>query len=150
VRGVRSSWLVAVLLVAVALAPLLLPEFSVTLANYIGLYALVALGLVLLTGVGGLTRSARQRSSVWVRTRRRCCRRRPPCRRGWRGWRITVAGPARRLCTDTRGRCGPRITDAEAFGHYLPLGTIAWGISLAFLFGTSETLGGHTVSPVCR
>jgi ABC-type branched-subunit amino acid transport system permease subunit len=29
-------------------------------------------------------------------------------------------------------------------GHYLPLGTIAWGISLYFLFGTSETLGGHT------
>jgi ABC-type branched-subunit amino acid transport system permease subunit len=31
------------------------PEFYVTLLNYIGLYALVALGLVLLTGVGGLT-----------------------------------------------------------------------------------------------
>ena len=33
----------------------LLPEFTVTLLNYIGLYALVALGLVLLTGIGGLT-----------------------------------------------------------------------------------------------
>ena len=33
----------------------MLPEFYVTLLNYIGLYALVALGLVLLTGVGGLT-----------------------------------------------------------------------------------------------
>ena len=32
-----------------------LPEFSVTLLNYIGLYALVALGLVMLTGVGGMT-----------------------------------------------------------------------------------------------
>jgi len=29
-------------------------------------------------------------------------------------------------------------------GHFLPLGTIAWGISLYFLFGTMETLGGHT------
>ncbi|HQV16582.1 MAG TPA: ATP-binding cassette domain-containing protein, partial [Denitromonas sp.] len=29
-------------------------------------------------------------------------------------------------------------------GHYLPLGTIAWGISLYFLFGTMEVLGGHT------
>ncbi|MES2879135.1 MAG: metal-dependent hydrolase, partial [Pseudomonadota bacterium] len=36
-------------------APLLLPEFSITLLNYIGLYAIVAVGLVLLTGVGGLT-----------------------------------------------------------------------------------------------
>jgi branched-chain amino acid transport system permease protein len=29
-------------------------------------------------------------------------------------------------------------------GHYLPLGTIAWGISLYFLFGNLELLGGHT------
>ena len=29
-------------------------------------------------------------------------------------------------------------------GHYLPLGTIAWGISLYFLFGNVELLGGHT------
>lgn len=38
-----------------ATGPLWLPEFHVTLLNYIGLYGLVALGLVLLTGVGGLT-----------------------------------------------------------------------------------------------
>jgi ABC-type branched-subunit amino acid transport system permease subunit len=43
----------------------LLPEFYVTLLNYIGLYAMVAVGLVLLTGVGGLTSlSARRPSSV--------------------------------------------------------------------------------------
>jgi branched-chain amino acid transport system permease protein len=29
-------------------------------------------------------------------------------------------------------------------GHYLPLATIAWGISLYFLFGNLEWLGGHT------
>ncbi|HTZ00666.1 MAG TPA: branched-chain amino acid ABC transporter ATP-binding protein/permease, partial [Rhodocyclaceae bacterium] len=29
-------------------------------------------------------------------------------------------------------------------GHYLPLGTIAWGIALYFLFGNVEFLGGHT------
>ena len=41
--------------VAVVLLPLLpSPEFWITLANYIGLYALVALGVVLLTGVGGM------------------------------------------------------------------------------------------------
>jgi branched-chain amino acid transport system permease protein len=51
----RPSWLIAAGMVLLALAPLVLPEFSITLANYIGLYALVALGLVLLTGVGGLT-----------------------------------------------------------------------------------------------
>ncbi|WP_141104229.1 ATP-binding cassette domain-containing protein, partial [Noviherbaspirillum denitrificans] len=29
-------------------------------------------------------------------------------------------------------------------GHYLPLGTMAWGISLFFLFGNMEFLGGHS------
>ena len=29
-------------------------------------------------------------------------------------------------------------------GHYLPLCTIAWGLSLYFLFGNLEFLGGHT------
>ncbi|NMG67585.1 metal-dependent hydrolase, partial [Azoarcus indigens] len=42
-------------LALLAIAPQFLPPFYVTLLNYIGLYALVALGLVLLTGVGGLT-----------------------------------------------------------------------------------------------
>ena len=32
-----------------------LPPFTVTLLSYIGLYALVAVGLVMLTGVGGMT-----------------------------------------------------------------------------------------------
>ena len=44
-----------VFLALLAVAPLVLPEFYVTLLNYVGLSALVALGLVLLTGVGGLT-----------------------------------------------------------------------------------------------
>ncbi len=29
-------------------------------------------------------------------------------------------------------------------GHYLPLATIAWGISIYFMFGNVEFLGGHT------
>ena len=43
------------LLVAMCIAPAVLPPFHVTLLNYIGLYSLVALGLVLLTGIGGMT-----------------------------------------------------------------------------------------------
>ena len=35
--------------------PLVAPQFWVTLGNYIGLYSIVALGLVLLTGVAGQT-----------------------------------------------------------------------------------------------
>src|SRR5436190_21323298 len=37
------------------LAPIVLPEFYVTLLIYIGLSTIVVLGLVLLTGVGGQT-----------------------------------------------------------------------------------------------
>ena len=38
-----------------AAVPLVAPQFYVTLGNYIGLYSMVALGLVLLTGVAGQT-----------------------------------------------------------------------------------------------
>src|SRR6478752_8499532 len=53
VKGAR----VASLAFAVALfaLPLVAPPFWVTLGNYIGLYSIVALGLVLLTGVAGQT-----------------------------------------------------------------------------------------------
>ena len=47
-----------ILLLALAVpvvAALPVPDFWIAQLNYIGLYALVSLGLVLLTGVGGLT-----------------------------------------------------------------------------------------------
>src|ERR1700710_2952740 len=45
-----------VFIVLLALMPQLpVPEFWITQANYIGLYALVVIGLILLTGVAGLT-----------------------------------------------------------------------------------------------
>ena len=40
---------------ALLLAPVAAPPFWVTLLNYIGLYSIVSLGLVLLTGVAGQT-----------------------------------------------------------------------------------------------
>src|SRR3974390_2745011 len=43
----------AIFLVALPLLPV--PEFWITQANYIGLYTLVVIGLVLLTGIAGLT-----------------------------------------------------------------------------------------------
>ena len=45
----------ACLLVLVAAGPLVLPDFYITLLDYIGLYSIVTLALVLLTGVAGLT-----------------------------------------------------------------------------------------------
>ena len=46
----------AAFVVLMALVPVLpTPEFWITQLNYIGLYALVVIGLVLLTGIAGLT-----------------------------------------------------------------------------------------------
>src|SRR6186713_1753172 len=53
VKGARvASMAFAVALFAL---PLLAPPFWITLGNYIGLYSIVALGLVLLTGIAGQT-----------------------------------------------------------------------------------------------
>ena len=46
---------IAIVVIALALAPAVTGTFTVSLLNDIGIGALVALGLVLLTGVGGAT-----------------------------------------------------------------------------------------------
>ncbi len=119
-----------------AIAPLLLSPFYVTLLNYIGLYALVALGLVLLTGVGGLT-SFGQAAFVGVGAYTTAYL---TTAHGLSPW---LALPVGLVLTAfvalTLGLITLRLS-----GHYLPLGTIAWGISLYFVFGNVEFLGGHT------
>jgi len=137
--------LLRLFLLGAAAAPLLLPEFYVTLLNYIGLYALVALGLVLLTGVGGLT-SFGQAAFVGLGAYTTAVLTTATDLPVWIGW--AAGSPWLALL------CGLVLTALVALllgsltlrlsGHYLPLGTIAWGISLYFLFGTMETLGGHT------
>ena len=132
---------VALLLVA----PLVLPAFYVTLLNYIGLYAMVALGLVLLTGVGGLT-SFGQGAFVGLGAYTTALLTTSAELPGWLGW----AGGSPWLAL----LVGLVFTCVVAFligkltlrlsGHYLPLATIAWGLSLYFLFGTMAFLGGHT------
>ncbi|AYH44628.1 branched-chain amino acid ABC transporter ATP-binding protein/permease [Azoarcus sp. DN11] len=126
-------------------APLVMPPFYVTLLNYIGLYALVALGLVLLTGVGGLT-SFGQAAFVGLgayTTAVLTTATDLPSWLAWAGgspWLALVVGL---VFTATVALVLGSMT-LRLSGHYLPLGTIAWGISLYFLFGTLETLGGHT------
>jgi branched-chain amino acid transport system permease protein len=130
----------AAFIVLLALVPLAAPQFWVTLGNYIGLYSLVALGLVLLTGVAGQT-SFGQAAFVGLGA-------------------YTTAVLSTQFAGSAFGSpwlalvAGLLITAAVALalgfitlrmqGHYLPLATIAWGISLYFLFGNLEFLGGHT------
>ncbi len=128
-----------------AVAPLVLPDFHITLLDYIGLYALVALGLVLLTGVAGLTSFGQAAfvgigayASAWLSTTSTL-----PAWLAWTGgspWAGLVLGLALTLVVAWMlGALTLRLS-----GHYLPLGTIAWGISLYFLFGNLGFLGGHT------
>src|SRR5690348_17335400 len=51
----RGALGAAVFVMVLAAVPLAAPQFWVTLGNYIGLYSIVALGLVLLTGIAGQT-----------------------------------------------------------------------------------------------
>ncbi len=141
IRAVALAAFVALL----ALAPLVLADFHVTLLDYIGLYALVALGLVLLTGVAGLTSFGQAAfvgigayASAWLTTTTS-----PPA---WLAWAAGSpwAGLALGLLLTLVVAWMLGALTLRLSGHYLPLGTIAWGISLYFLFGNLQFLGGHT------
>jgi branched-chain amino acid transport system permease protein len=120
----------------VALGPAFLPEFYITLLNYIGLYAIVALGLVLLTGVGGLT-SFGQAAFVGVGAYTTAYLTTVHDVSPW----LTL--PVGLIVTGLLALFLGVLT-LRLSGHYLPVGTIAWGISLYFLFGNVPFLGGHT------
>ncbi|MCX7166130.1 MAG: branched-chain amino acid ABC transporter ATP-binding protein/permease [Rhodocyclales bacterium] len=122
-------------LLALSLVPVFAAQFTVTLVNYIGLYALVALGLVLLTGIGGLTSFGQAAfvglgayATAYLTTRH-----------GMSPWGTLIVGMA--ITTAVSLALG--FITLRLSGHFLPLGTIAWGISLYFLFGNLEALGGH-------
>ncbi len=120
-------------LAALVFGLLPLPAYWITLGNYIGLYAIVALGLVLLTGVGGLT-SFGQAAFV-----------------GLGAYATAYLSTAHGVSPWLALLVGLAVTAASSLfigaimlrlsGHYLPLGTIAWGLSLYYLFGYAEFLG---------
>ncbi len=126
----------------------LLPDFTVAMLNYIGLYALVAVGLVMLTGVAGMTSFGQAAfvglgayATAWICTE--------PAAAALLG-----LAPGSAALPWIGLILGLVLSGAVAWflgsvtlrlsGHYLPLGTIAWGLSLYFLFGNLEFLGGHT------
>jgi len=132
----RAAYLLAIVLIAImAAAPLWAAQFTITLLNYIGIYALVVLGIVLLTGVGGMTSFGQAAfvgigaySTAWLTTAHAAS--------PWLGLLLALA-----LTGAVAGLLGA-IT-LRLGGHYLPLSTIAWGLSIYFLFGNIETLGSH-------
>lgn len=132
----RSSVIVAGIVAGFAVAPLFLPEFYITLLNYIGLYSLVALGLVLLTGVGGIT-SFGQAAFVGIGAYTTAVLTTAFGASPWIGLLLGLALTA--VAAILIG-----IVTLRLSGHYLPLSTLAWGISLYFLFGNLALFGGHT------
>src|SRR5438105_13577307 len=142
-RGARiASFPMALVAAALALAcvPLAAPQFWVTLGNYIGLYSIVALGLVLLTGVAGQT-SFGQAAFVGLGAYTTAYLTTHAAGTVWGSpWLALPIGLAITAAVAvTLGFITLRMK-----GHYLPLATIAWGISLALLFGNVDFLGGHT------
>ena len=144
-KPLSARWVLGIFLLLMLLSPWLLPPFYLTLLNYIGLYALAALGLVLLTGVGGLT-SFGQAAFVGLgayTTAVLCTSSTLPGWLAWAGqspWLGLVAG----LLLTAMLALALGSLSLKLSGYFLPLGTIAWGISLYFLFGTLEFLGGHS------
>jgi ABC-type branched-subunit amino acid transport system ATPase component/ABC-type branched-subunit amino acid transport system permease subunit len=135
-RSLHSTVFLLLFIAALLVAPLLLPEFYVTLLNYIGLYAIVALGLVMLTGVGGLTSFGQAAfaglgayTTAYLTTVH-----------GVSPWLTLPAG----LLVTAVVALSLGLVTLRLSGHFLPLGTIAWGISLYYLFGNIAALGGHT------
>ena len=129
----RRYGLLALVIMLVLVAVLPLPDFWITQLNYIGLYSLVCLGLVLLTGVAGLTSFGQAAfvgigayATAWV-----------TLNTGLSPWVGLLAGLA---ITAVSALIIAGIT-LRMSGHYLPLATIAWGLSLYFLMGNLDALG---------
>lgn len=133
--GMKPFWaFLAILFVLPVLPhPLHVPEYWITLLNYIGLYAIVALGLVLLTGIGGMT-SFGQAAFVGVGAYATAYL---TTQFGVSPWIALLVGMVlTAFVALVIGAVTMRLS-----GHFLPLGTIAWGLSLYYLFGNLDALG---------
>jgi ABC-type branched-subunit amino acid transport system ATPase component/ABC-type branched-subunit amino acid transport system permease subunit len=132
--GAWRRWAVPATVLAIVGLPALLPAFYVTLLGYVGLGTLVALGLVLLTGVSGQT-SFGQASFVglaaYATTLLTTRWGAPP-----------LAGLAAGLLLTGATAWLLGLVTARLSGHFLALVSVAWGISFFSLFGTLPLLHG--------
>ncbi len=115
------------------IAALPLPDFWITQLNYIGMYGITVLGLVLLTGVGGLTSFGQAAfvgigayTTAWL-----------TLNTGLSPWLTLFIG----LGLTTVSALVVGLITLRMSGHYLPLATIAWGLSLYYLMGNLDALG---------
>ena len=112
------------------------PAYLFDLFDNIGLAALVATGLVLLTGVGRLT-SFGQAAFCGIGAYATALL---TTKFGWSPWAtLPMALLASGLVSLALGAFTVRLS-----GHFLPLGTMAWGLSLALLLGSFAFTGAHS------
>jgi len=123
-------------IVVMGLLPLAIGRFSISLLNDVGIGALVALGLILLTGYGGVT-SFGQAAFVGVAAYSSAVLTTAYGLSPWLTLPISLAMCA--LAALVIGGLTLRLG-----GHFLPLSTIAWGLSIPLVFGDVELLGKQT------
>jgi len=126
--------LAPLLFVAIGVLPLLpVPNFWITLGDYIGIAGIIGIGLVVLTGFGGMTSFAQATfmgfgayATALLSTRY-----------GVSPWltlpvSLAVAG----MLALAIGAVTLRLS-----GHYLALGTLAWAVSFYYVFANLDLLG---------
>ena len=121
---------------ALLLLPLALGNFGIGLMNDIGIGAMVALGLVMLTGVGGVT-SFGQAAFVGIAAYSTAWLTSAHALSPWLGllFALLMTGGAALVIGMLTLRLG---------SHYLPISTIAWGLSVPLVLSNIEALGSHT------
>ncbi|MEK0416175.1 MAG: hypothetical protein RI949_181 [Pseudomonadota bacterium] len=130
---VRRFAFAAFALLMLLLPALPVPDFWITQSNFIGLYALVALGLVLLTGVSGLT-SFGQAAFVGIGAYTAAFL---AVKMNVSPWLTLLAG----VGLSVVAALVVGLITLRMSGHYLPLATIAWGLSLNYTMANMEWLG---------
>ena len=109
------------------------PSFWLTLADYAGIAAVVAIGIVVLTGMGGITSFGQATfmgfgayATALLTTQA-----------GWSPW-LTL--PVAMLASGALSLIVGAVT-LRLSGHYLALGTIAWSVAFFYVFGNLDVLG---------
>lgn len=116
-------------------APLVLSDYAITLLDQVALSSLPVLGLVLLTGIGGMTSFAQAAfvgigaySTAYLTTSL-----------GLSPWVALLAG----LLINGAAALLLGGISLTLSGHNLPVATIAWGLAVFYFFSSAEFIGAH-------
>lgn len=135
-QRVKTYVIPLLLLILIAVVPQALGSFHIALLNDIGIAALVVIGLVLVSGIGGALSFGQAAfvgiaayTTAWLTTAQSLS--------PWVGLAFGLAltcGSAWLIGSITM-RLG---------GHYLALSTIAWGLAVPLVFANTPALGSHS------